>query len=197
MSVYESISRSSTRIKRRLFDEAVRTSGREMKIVRIQYKEDIWHDLSNIEQLSTDVIHGILRFPDEIPLERFRSDGQSEVEETKVFFFDLLPIELYTRIDDHVENKDLIFFTLDDESENSIPFLLQVTETFGKFETGLVWKKSYLAPQHGALTAGIYDQLKEYYEESDDADPLLREDETSEDPELVREKRLSKIMGEN
>lgn len=194
MSIYQSISDKSAKLKRRLIDENIRKMGREMKIIRIQGQEDIFQDMTDISEISKDVINAIIKFPTEVPLDRYRADGQANVEETRTFFFDLLPIEAYTKFSDHVEKRDLLFFWLEDESYNRIPFLLQVTEVFGSFNTGLVYKKLYLAPQHGALTQSILTQLSDYYT-MEAGDALVREDPV-EDEKLVREKRISQIMGD-
>ena len=194
MSIFQSISDKSAQLKRRLIDENIRKMGREMKILRIQGVEDIFQDMSDVKQLSKDVITVILKFPAEIPLDRYRADRDESVEDTRVFFFDLLPIEAYTKFSDHVEKRDLLFFYLEDEMHNKIPFLLQVTEVFGSFSTSLVYKKLYLAPQHGALERSILSQLDDYYTMSD-ADALVRAEDISEDGRLKRERRISTILG--
>lgn len=195
MSIFQSISDSSAKLKRRLIDENIRKMGREMKILRIQGVEDIFQDLSDINELSKGVIDVILKFPTEIPLDRYRADYDESVEETRVFFFDLLPIEAYTKFSDHVEKRDLLFFNLEDEMRNKIPFLLQVTEVFGSFNTSLVYKKLYLAPQHGALNKSILDQLNDYYIMSKE-NALVRSEDIDENGKLKRERRISQILGD-
>lgn len=192
MSIFQSIANSSSKLKRRLVDENIRKLGREMKIIRIKGNEDIFQDMTDINELSKDVIDVIIKFPTELPLDRYRADGQADVEETRTFFFDLLPIEAFTKFSDHVEQRDLLFFYLEDEMKNKIPFLLQVTEVFGSFSTSLVYKKLYLAPQHGALTKPILNILSDYYT-METGDALVREDPV-ENEKLVREKRTSKIL---
>lgn len=194
MSVFESISKSSSKLKRRLFDENITRMGREIKIIKIKGTEDIYHDIGNYEQLSKDVISVIVKFPTEIPLDRYRADASESVEETRTFFFDVLPIEAYTKFEDHVEKRDLLFFNLEDENKNLIPFLLQVTEVFGSFSTSLVYKKLYLAPQHGALDQSLINQLNDYYIESTH-DSLVRAENIDEDGNLKRERRISQILG--
>lgn len=195
MSIFESISKSSSKLKRRLFDENVERMGREIKIIKIKADEDIFQDIGNYEQLSKDVISVIIKFPTEIPLDRYRADSSESVEETRTFFFDLLPIEAYTKFEDHVEKRDLLFFNLEDENKNLIPFLLQVTEVFGSFSTSLVYKKLYLAPQHGALDKSIIEQLNDYYI-GNTKDALVRAENIDENGNLKRERRISKILGD-
>lgn len=199
MSIYDSITRSSLRVKRRLFDNQVERLGRTTKVVRIQYREDMYKDLTDVEALSTNEISAIINFSEDIPLDRYRLDGTDIVNDTRTFFFDLIPIEIFTRIEDTIERRDLIFFWFTDENDNKIPMLLQISEVFGRFDTGLVYKKSYAAPVYGALTQPLYKMLKNYYtpEKMEDLtdEPLLRANpEESPDPTLVREQRIKDIM---
>ena len=200
MSLYNSIASSSLKVKRRLFDNMVERLGRTTKVIRIQYKEDMYKDLTDVNALSTNEISVMFRFSEDMPLDRFRLEETDYVNDTRTFFFDILPIEVFTRIEDSIEKRDLLFFWFTDENNNKIPMLLQITETFGRFETGLVYKKLYAAPVYGALTQPLYKMLKDYYtpermEELTD-EPLLRTPpDESEDPLLVRERRVKDILG--
>lgn len=200
MSLYDRTQDSSLKIKRRLFDSSIEKLGRTIKIVRIQYQEDIYKDLTDIEALSHNEISAVIKMSEDIPLDRYRLDGTDHVEDTRTYFFDLIPIEVYTKISDSLEVRDLLFFWLTDENNNKIPMLLQITESFGRFTSGLIWKKSYAAPVYGALTKPLYTLLKDYYTPEKFAnlteEPLLREDpRESEDPHMVRESRTNDIMG--
>lgn len=200
MSLYDSLTTSSLRVKRRLFDSAVERLGRTVKVIRIQYREDMYKDLTDVEALSANEISAVINFSEELPLNRYRYDGTDFVEDTRTFFFDVLPIDVYTRLEDTLELRDLLFFWLTDENSNKIPMLLQVTETLGKFSTGLIWKRSLCAPVYGALTKPLYKILKDYYTperiDTMTEEPLLRADpEESPDPTLVRERRTKDIMG--
>jgi hypothetical protein len=189
MSVYESISRASLKAKRRLFDFNVSILGQEMKAVRISFTEDIYQDVRIEDSISDSILDAIIRFPAEMPLERYRLGFQSEVTETRTYFYEILPIEAYTKLEDHIEKNDFLFFFLEDEKNNKIPYLFQVTDSFGKFEIGLVWKKQYLAPYHGKLTNKIIKYLEEYVihdaydsykEENSDLNYLVSKEESDE-----------------
>ena len=162
MSVYESISRASLKSKRRLFDYNVSILGKKMKAIRISYREDMFQDVEIHDAISHESIDAIMRFPSEMPLDRYRLGATEDVGETRTYFYDILPIESYTKLGDHIEKNDFLFFFLEDERDNKIPYLLQVTDSFGKFEIGLVWKKQYLAPYHGKLTDEIIKYLEAY-----------------------------------
>lgn len=162
MSVYESISRASLKAKQRLFDYNVSILGQKMKAIRISYKEDMFQDIEINDAISTEVLEAVIRFPTEMPLERYRLGFNAEVGETRTYFYELLPIESYTKLSDNIEKNDFLFLFLQDEKGNQIPYLFQVTDSFGKFEIGLVWKKQYLAPYHGQLTNQIIRYLEDY-----------------------------------
>lgn len=162
MSIYESISRASLKAKRRMFDLNVCTLGKKMKAIRISYSEDLFQNVKIEDAFSNSTLNAIIRFPTEMPLERYRIGSNFEVSETRTYFYDLLPIESYTKLTDTIEKNDFLFFFLEDEKDNKIPYLFQVVENFGKFDIGLIWKKQYLAPYHGQLTDQIVSYLEEY-----------------------------------
>jgi len=167
MGIKESIQYSSLRIKRRLFDEDIKRKGKEIQIVKLTVEEeDIFHDkiLSVIE---APEIPAVIVFPDKVPLDRFRFDGSATVKESRTFFFEILPIECYTRISDRVETNDIIVFALGDENETKIPFVLQATENFGKFESGLIWKMQYLSPVNGDLSTEVREYITDVFRRFD------------------------------
>lgn len=163
MSIKESIDRSSLRVKRRLFDFNVRSKGRSLQVVKMSLgKRDIFHD-TELEIIESKKIEAIISFPDRLPLERYRFDGHSQVEETRTYFYEILPIECYTQMEDNIEKNDILVFSLEDEQYNKIPFVLQVTDSFGKFEYGLVWKMQYLAPINGTLPPNVIDYISDVF----------------------------------
>ena len=196
MSIYESISKSQIRLKQRLFDEHIKNFGEEMYILRLKFQEDIFQDLSDIEVLSKDVIPIIIRFPDEIPIDRLRGDNE-EVDSSRVFFFDLLPIEVYARFSDKVENKDILFFYYGDDNGNKIPFILQITEKFAKISpSGIEWMKCYATKYNGALSKNVLEDLTNYYQGELEGNELVRTEKENPDQKIVREKRLNQILRE-
>jgi hypothetical protein len=189
MSVYESIKRSSLAVKRQLFDFNVGLLGQKVRAIKISYSEDIFQDTQVDSILSASEIYLIIRFPSEMPLDRYRLDSSVSTAETRTYFYDLLPIEGYTKLEDKIEKNDFIFFFLEDEQNNKIPYLLQATDTFGKFEIGLIWKKAYYAPYHGTLSQTIISYLEEsiitdyydtYKEENPDEVYISTRDELEE-----------------
>lgn len=162
MSIYEAISKASLNLKRRLFDYNISLLGQEVKAIKISFEEDIFHDAKILDVISDGSIQAVIRFPVEMPLERYRMGQKVDVAETRTYFFELLPVESFTKLVDKIEKNDLLFFFLEDEQYNKIPYLFQVTDSFGKFEIGMVWKKQYLAPYYGHLLDQIIQHLEDY-----------------------------------
>ena len=164
MSIREKIHKKSLQAKRTLFDHSIKLRGKEVQAVKISIaEEDIYHDTTDTV-IESSVITAVIAFPDRVPLDRFRYNGQPQVEETRTYFFEVLPIECYTKFSDHVETKDILVFALEDEGGNKIPFVLQVTDSFGKFEYGLVWKMQYLAQVNGAFPSDVRDYITDVFE---------------------------------
>lgn len=178
MSVYESVKRASLDVKRRLFDYNISIVGREVKAIRIRQEEDIFHDFSEPEILSSGPITVSVNFPRELPLERYRMGGKVQTAETRTYFYELIPVEIYAKLSDNMAVDDFIFFFMEDDQKNKIPFLFQITDVFGKFEIGMIWKKFYVAPYNGSdidklipylenyVISKEYDQFKEENPES-------------------------------
>lgn len=189
MSVYESIKRSSLDVKRRLFDYNISIVGREVKAIRIHQEEDIFHDFSDPEVINAEPIIISVNFPSEIPLERYRMNGSVRNGETRTYFYEILPVEVYVKLEDNMAVNDFLFLFMEDDQKNKIPFLFQITDTFGKFEIGMVWKKFYVAPYNGSdieklipflenyVISKEYDQFKE---ENPDSDYLMNLEDQEE-----------------
>lgn len=161
MGIGESIHRSSLKVKRRLFDREIQSKGRRVKGIKLSFDEDIFHD-KRFEVIEAEEIQAVIRFPDQMPLDRFRLTNSPQVAESRTYFFDLIPIEGYFRFSDHIETGDMIFFFLEDEKYNKIPYLLQAVDTFGAFDYGIVWKMHYLAPYNGKVLPEIIQYLEQF-----------------------------------
>jgi len=124
--------------------------GRQVNVTRFYVTEDIYADEHVTKISSSDVVMKIVYPPGEIPLQRFRKSGATEkVEDTGTFFFDILPIEVYTRWADNIEVGDLILHMIKDENSKKMGILLKVSNLFGAWDTELVWRKGWAAPFSG------------------------------------------------
>lgn len=163
MSIQESLMKASERVQRRLFDNAVHILGREVSGLKISLIEDIFQGTEEETVLKYDKITAIVKYPTDVPIDRFRLDSDIQVAETRTFFFDILPIEIYTKMENSVEKNDYIFHFFEDELGHRVPILLQITETFGRFTTSLIWRKHYCAPMNGIIPESIKSLLEEKY----------------------------------
>lgn len=157
MSSYQDkLASASAGIRRKLFDHSVRMKGRAVEVTRFFVTEDIYGD-ERQAPISQASITAIIAYPPgEVPLQRFRYGAQSPaVEDTGTFFFDILPIEVYTRWVDRVELGDYLFQVIRDENGSKVGILLRVSNLFGSWDTELVWRKAWAAPYNGDLPADV------------------------------------------
>lgn len=156
MSYQSKIAQALAKVKRKNFDRMIKLVGRPISVLRFRITTDMYDDetrtLIDKQRLEVNMV-----FPSEIPLYRFdRNNYNKDVDDTGVFMFDILPIEIFTKWGDKVEKGDFIVCKLRDEVGNGIELLLQITETVGQFDTySLIWKKSLCAPYSGQLEAEI------------------------------------------
>jgi hypothetical protein len=62
------------------------------------------------------------------------------------FFYDILPVEIYTRWQDAIENGDVIYFWAGDENGNKMPVVFKIMDQKGAFSSQLIWRKFLAAP---------------------------------------------------
>lgn len=155
MTLQEKIEKMTSSTRRKLHDNDVRLLGIPLKGIHIHVEQnrygDVTHQLINHKSIEARIV-----YPGEIPLSRFRlGSAAEEVDGTGVFFFDILPIELYTKWTDNIEKEDLLYHKIIDEHNNKIPILLKVSEIVGSIQTTLYWKKSLCAPYNGIVPPDI------------------------------------------
>lgn len=162
MSIQNKLSRSQANLKRKLFDNNVRLMGVESNVIRFHIEEDFYGD-ETISIISQNNMEIIIIYPGEVPLSRFRYDQSNNndagVDETNVFFFDILPIDAYVKWSDEIEKGDFIFHNLYDEKNNKIKILFRVAEVLGSFTTDITWRKVFLAPYNGIIPQDVRNAL--------------------------------------
>ena len=161
MSIQESILRKSSAVQRSLFNNKINVVGREIDVIRIGTQRDMYQNILQETIISENNLVASLHYPTEFPINRYRADAAEQVEETRTYFFDLLPIEAYFKFSDKVERDDLLFHVIWDENDNAIPVVLRVTESLGRFSTDLVWRKYYCAPENLKLDSGVLQALQQ------------------------------------
>jgi hypothetical protein len=145
---YNKINDWTAKSIRKLSDYHIFIAGRRTECTRLSRNTDIWgnDDLKTISVSSVPII--FIFPPGEMPLIRLRAGKgtQAEVQSSGLFFYDILPIECYTRWEDRLENGDVIYFWAGDENENKMPVVFKILEQKGDFSSQLIWKKYLAAP---------------------------------------------------
>lgn len=155
--------KASAKVQQRLFDQNIHTTGREINGLKISLIEDIFQNTEEETVLKYEDITATIIYPSEVPIDRYRLNGGLEVAQTRTFFFDLLPIEIFSKLENAIEKDDYIFHFFEDELGNKIPMLLQITETFGRFSTDLIWRKYYAAPRNGKIPDSVRNLIESRY----------------------------------
>jgi len=147
---------------RKLSDYHVATQGRRTECTRLTKINDVWGN-SDSGTISVSQIQAIFVFPPgEMPLIRLRAGKgtQAQTQSTGLFFYDLLPIEVYIRWEDEIEVGDVLYFVALDEKGNKMPIVFKVLDQKGAFSSQLIWRKMLCAPITN-LETEIPEDLKE------------------------------------
>ena len=148
MSAYNKINNFTAQAIRKLSDYHVFVNGRKTECTRLTRITDIWGN-SDSETISVSQIQAIFIFPPgEMPLIRLRAlrGTQSNVQSTNLFFYDILPTEVYVRWEDEIEIGDVIYFYATDEKRNKMPIVFKILDQKGSFSSQLIWRKMLAAP---------------------------------------------------
>ena len=156
-SLQDALQAATKNITRTLWDNDIRNKGTEAQCLHLRMTKDKYDDTSAVEVLLQQFATLYINFPDEIPLTRYRASSGSavEVEKTNMYFFEILPIEIYTQWEDHVEAGDFVVYTFEDEEENDLQIILQVVDVLGRPRKYLQWKQQIAAPYTGPLSSAI------------------------------------------
>ena len=162
MSIQGKLSNKQSPLKRKLMDYKIRLSGNCSQVIRLHVTEDKYED-EEVSVISHCLILAIIDYPGEIPLYRLRGTAQNEIDDnTGVFFYDVIPIEIYTQWKDKVEPGDILVRKILDENDNYLLNVLRVSNVLGSFKNNLVWKKCYASPHNMTLTQEIQDIIDTY-----------------------------------
>jgi hypothetical protein len=145
---YNKINDWTARSIRKLSDYHIFVAGRRTECTRLSRNTDVWGN-DSLTTISVSTVPVIFIFPPgEMPLIRLRSgnDTQAEVQSSGLFFYDILPIECYTRWEDTIENGDVIYFWAGDENGNKMPVVFKILDQKGAFTSQLIWRKFLAAP---------------------------------------------------
>jgi hypothetical protein len=167
MSIQTKLQRKSYLPSRKLFDNHIKVCGDEVRAALVHFEIDKYDDdTGDYQILKNKIIDCVIDYPTDIPILRYRyGSAQQTVDinesgaSSGFFFFDILPIEVFTKWEDHVEKGDIIFHRIQDENNTEFVIALQMTELLGKATSVLSWKKFFAAPYSGELPASIRTEL--------------------------------------
>jgi hypothetical protein len=162
MGIQDSLTNASAKVQRRLFDLNIKLTGREVQGLRFYVaEEDKYGDENEIRHISSSPITAIVNFPPgDIPLYRLRGETSgADVDDSGLFFYDILPIEVYCQWQDKVEKGDFLVFSIQDENNKAMPVLLRFSNALGSFHTHLIWRKFMCAPYNGKAPVEIQNYI--------------------------------------
>jgi hypothetical protein len=133
---------------RKLSDYHILVTGRRTECTRLTKINDIWGN-ADADTISVSEIQAIFVFPPgEMPLIRLRAGKgtQEQTQSVNLFFYDILPTEVYIRWEDRIEVGDVIYFYALDENGNKMPVVFKILDQKGAFSSQLIWRKLLAAP---------------------------------------------------
>jgi hypothetical protein len=148
MGAYNKINNWIAKSIRKLSDYHIFVGGRHTECTRLSRNTDVWGN-DQLETISVSSVPVIFIFPPgEMPLIRIRAGNgtQAEVQSSNLYFYDILPVEIYTRWEDNIENGDVIYFWAGDENGNKMPVVFKILDQKGAFSSQLIWRKYLAAP---------------------------------------------------
>lgn len=174
-SIAEKINAAVAPIARKLNDINIDLLGDEINVLRITKKNlDIFGDSDSL--IETAIISNvIIKHPwgNNIRLFQTRDEITGQLETNTVDLYDLLPLEVYIKFsgDYMTENVslkigDIIVEVLQDEYDNKIPLLIEITKVFGQFRSRFITGKRYEgALYRETLTNDIQNTINQYMEQ--------------------------------
>jgi hypothetical protein len=148
MPAYNKINDYCAPAIRKLNDYHIFVSGRRTECTRLSRNTDVWGN-DELTLISVSTVPVIFIFPPgEMPLIRLRAKNgtQAEVQSSGLFFYDILPVEIYVRWRDEINNGDILYFTALDEHNNKMPVIFKILDQKGAFSSQLIWRKCLAAP---------------------------------------------------
>ena len=160
-SIQDKLLAATKGITRKLWDNEMSNKGTEINCLRLRISIDKYDDAETVTILQQNDITMYINFPDVVPLTRYRptTGSTTPVTKTNMYFFEVLPIEIYTKWVDNVEIGDFIIFNFNDEKDNKLEMIIQIVDVLGIPAKYLIWKQSVAAPYTGELTSTIQDAI--------------------------------------
>jgi len=152
-SIQSKIDRKTAALRRKLFDNSVGLMGSDVLCTRLKTTKNMYDDVETLTIISDDTITAVVQIPSDIPLTRLRADAVDDVNDSSnVFFYDIIPIDVYTKWSDNIEKDDILIFEIYNEFDEALKMILKISEVVTKFKQSIVWKRSLAAPYNGDKT---------------------------------------------
>lgn len=152
-SIQTKIDRKTAGLRRKLFDNSIALMGSDVSCVRLKTSKNMYGDVETLTVIDNDTISVVVNIPSDIPISRLRGDAVDNVNDSStVFFYDILPIDVYSQWADNIEKDDIIIFEVFDERDEPLRIILKVSDAVTKFKQSIVWKRSLAAPYNGDKT---------------------------------------------
>lgn len=165
MSLQDKIAQSQIDARSKLHDYMISQVGTETKVIRITTSKNLEGDVIGIEILNHSLVTLRMTIPDEIPITRLRKDVTESITTTdNVFFYDILPIEIFAKYTDEIAKGDIIIRKLKRENE-TFYHILQVTGVLGNYRANyLTYDRYQCAPYSYPLPSQVQDIIDSYKE---------------------------------
>ncbi len=152
-SIQTKIDRKTASLRRKLFDNSIALMGSDVRCVRLKTEKNIYGDVETLTVIDNDSISVVVNIPSDIPISRLRGDAvDSTNDSSTVFFYDILPIDVYSQWKNNIEKDDILIFEIFDEHDETIKIILKISDSVTKFKQSIVWKRSLAAPYNGDKT---------------------------------------------
>ena len=171
MGLQSKIALASSKLKRKLCDYSVFTSGDDVKVIRLSVSENKYGD-ETITVIDHSEIQLVLEIRAEIPVSRLRINISEPITTTEnVYLYDILPVMGWARFDDNVEKGDILIHKVydEDDEENNTNYLwvLRVSEILGNFSHGRISGRRFqCAPYNLTLPTEVQTIINNYNAES-------------------------------
>ena len=152
-SIQTKIDRKTAGLRRKLFDNSIALMGSDVRCVRLKTEKNMYGDVEILTIIDNDTISVVVSIPSDIPISRLRGDAvDSSNDSSTVFFYDIIPIDIYSQWGDNIEKDDILIFEIFDERDEPLSIILKVSDAVTKFKQSIVWKRSLAAPYNGDKT---------------------------------------------
>lgn len=131
-SIQEKIEQAQIKALHKLYDNNIKLTGKSSLVFRYRLEKNEYGDVTDYQFIKDDKIEIRIKYPGDLPLNRFRkSEASDVVNNSSLYLIDILPIQVFSKFDDNLLKGDFIVDQLKDENGNKINVLLAISESLG------------------------------------------------------------------